>query len=89
MKVIVLLFVVSLVGCSTQLTINSVPDGAKIAFKGKKFVTPFTVKYSNMWGKKLPYILYKENYETQYGNLPSKSQYLNFILVPVKGGESL
>jgi len=82
MKKIFIMLTILLSGCSTKLTISSTPEVARLSFKGQDFITPFTVQYSNMWERELPYVLYKDGYKTQSGYLPSESQNLNFILQP-------
>lgn len=62
-----------LTGCSTKLTVTSEPQGALMSFKGQEKVTPFIISYSNMWGRDLPYTIYKQNYKSQVGYLPSSS----------------
>ena len=69
-----------LFGCSTTLTVSSNPEGARMSFKGQEKTTPFIVSYSNLWGKDLPYTIYKKNYESQVGFLPTSSGELNIVL---------
>jgi len=70
-------------GCSTKLTVSSTPEGARMSFKGQERITPFVLSYSNLWGRELPYTIYKENYKSQMGVLPSSSGHLNLELTPL------
>ncbi|MCF6204671.1 MAG: hypothetical protein L3J59_13550 [Methylococcaceae bacterium] len=74
-----------LFGCSTKLTVTSEPDGAVMSFKGREKTTPFVISYGNIWLRELPYTIYKKNYKSQIGVLPSSNEHVHIVLSPLKG----
>ncbi len=84
MKLLLPLIIVLLTGCSTKLTVTSEPEGARMSFKGLTKTTPFVLSYANLWGRDLPYVIHKEHYKSQIGEIPSGGGHLNFKLDRVK-----
>jgi len=80
---LILSIVISLCGCSTKINMTSTPDNARVYFKGKSYNTPFYVKYSNMWGRKVSYSVYKENYKGVTGFFPPKGGDIHVDLLPI------
>jgi hypothetical protein len=70
-------------GCATKLTVTSNPEGALMSFKGIEKKTPFVISYANLWGRDLPYTIYKENYKSKIGVLPSSNQHVHIELKPL------
>ena len=76
--------IVLLTGCATKLTVTSEPEGARMSFKGQNKTTPFILSYSTLLGRELPYTIYKKNYKSKIGELPSGGGHLHIKLSRVR-----
>ena len=81
MKILFTLSIILLTGCATKLTVTSTPEGARMSFKGKEYTTPFVISYANLFNRDIPYALYKENYQSKIGELPSEGGHVNIRLI--------